>query len=100
MEKDDVLLAVIHGFGPGGWRDSAAQQTYLLRNAAGNNMKRVTIDEMVKKGKGGMKLPRLYGDVIQETLSGEAGFLYWMGARYTWFSPQAASAASSKPAKK
>ncbi|MCI0487087.1 MAG: hypothetical protein L0229_10860 [Blastocatellia bacterium] len=100
VEKGDLLLAVIHGHGPAGWRNPEAQQTYLLRNAAGKNMKRLSIEEMLKKRKGGMKLPRLYGDVIEETLAGESGFLYWMGARYIWYSPQAAGGTVPQRAKR
>ena len=30
------------------------------------------------------KLHAFSGDVIADTISGEAGFLYWTGAKYAW----------------
>ena len=38
VAADDTLLAVIHGYGPNGWRDSQATQTFLLKNAVGSGM--------------------------------------------------------------
>ena len=38
-------------------------------------------------GEGG-KLPRLLGDVIDETVGGRAGFLYYNGAHYLWYDPR------------
>ena len=35
VEENELLLAVIHGYGTQGWRDAQATQTYLLKNAAG-----------------------------------------------------------------
>src|SRR6185503_10028374 len=32
----DVLLAVIHGHGAGGWRNPEARQSFLIRNAVGD----------------------------------------------------------------
>ena len=39
QEQDNLLLAIIHGFGPAGWRDPEARQTYLLRNAVGTDLR-------------------------------------------------------------
>ena len=72
VAQGDRLLAVIHGHKAEGWRDPAATQTYLLKNAAGSNLK---------------ARPRATGrrpDVISQTLRGEEGFLLWTGARYDW----------------
>lgn len=72
VAQDDILLAIIHGHRDEGWRNPAATQTYLLKNAAGNDLK---------------ARPRLPGrkpDVISETLAGREGFLLWNGARYFW----------------
>ncbi len=35
VEAGDLLLAVVHGFGPRGWRDDRARQCYLVRHATG-----------------------------------------------------------------
>jgi hypothetical protein len=77
VRQDDVLLAVIHGYQVEGWRNPAAAQTYLLRNAVGDEMQ--TRPARAAAGTGGLR-----GDVIWETLSGETGFIYWTGAKYAW----------------
>jgi len=85
VEKGDVLLAVIHGYGPTGWHNPDAKQTYLLKNTVGSNMRSQPIEELLSPTKGKTKLPRLNGDVIMETLAGKPGFLYWTGAKYAWY---------------
>lgn len=83
----DVLLAVIHGFGPQGWRDPEATQTYLLKNAVGSAMEtRVHKDFMTANQ--GKRLPQLRGDLIGETLGGKSGYLYYGGATYSWYDPK------------
>jgi hypothetical protein len=84
VERSDTLLAVLHGYGPAGWRDPRAMQTYLLKNAVGSNMKSQSLTEGLKtaRGKG---VPKLLGDIIKEAIGGESGFLYYTGARYAWF---------------
>lgn len=72
VAQEDILLAIIHGHQAEGWRNPAATQTYLLKNAAGSDLK---------------ARPRAPGrtpDVISETLAGREGFLLWNGARYFW----------------
>ncbi len=34
----DLLLAVVHGVGAGGWRDPQARQGYLVKNAVGSGL--------------------------------------------------------------
>ena len=36
----DLLLAVVHGVGVGGWRNPEARQSYLVKNAVGSVMRR------------------------------------------------------------
>jgi len=81
----DSLLAVIHGYGPEGWRHREATQTYLVKNAADGPMISRPHNEAVPANK--EKLPRISGDVIAQTVSGQPGFLYFNGARYAWFDP-------------
>jgi hypothetical protein len=87
VEENDVLLAVIHGYGLDGWRDPQATQTYLLKNAVGSGMKRLTGKEFVAANRG-KKLPRLHGDLIGEVLQGASGCLYYAGATYSWYDPR------------
>lgn len=85
--EGDVLLAVIHGFGPDGWRDSRATQTYVLKDAAGGEMKARDYKQAVRADDAG-KLPRLVGDLIAQTVGGQSGFLYYDGAKYAWYDPR------------
>ena len=83
VEKGDTLLAIIHGVGPQGWRAPEAKQTYLLKNGAGSKLLVRTSEELRKASQ---KLPPLRGDVLNETIGGKSGFVFWTGARYAWYS--------------
>jgi len=83
----DVLLAVIHGYGPNGWRDPQATQTYLLKNAVGSEVKTFPKGEFMAANQG-KKLPRLVGDSIGEVLRGRSGYLYFAEATYSWYDPK------------
>ena len=83
----DVLLAVIHGFGSKGWRDAEATQAYLLKNAAGSDLKTHAGKEFVTANPG-KKLPTVRGDLIGEVLAGKSGYLYYAGATYSWYDPR------------
>jgi rhodanese-related sulfurtransferase len=87
VEKDDVLLAVIHGYGANHWRDPEATQTFLLKNVAGNDLKVRTPKEFVDANTG-RKLPRPQGDLIGETLNGTRGYLYYAVSTYSWYDPK------------
>ena len=87
IEGNEVLLAVIHGHGPNGWRDPQATQTYLLKNAAGAGMKTHPGKEFVTANRG-KELPRLHGDLIGEVLQGAPGYLYYSGPSYSWYNPK------------
>ena len=87
VQKDDVLLAVIHGYGSNDWRDPEATQTFLLKNAVGSNMRVQNGKEFVTQN-AGRKLPRPQGDLIGETLQGTPGFLYYNTATYSWYDPK------------
>ncbi len=84
VEQMDILLAVLHGYGSAGWRDQRARQTYLLKNAVGNNMKSAQLADVLRMIRGKGNLPRLQGDVISEAIAGESGILYYTGAKYAW----------------
>lgn len=87
-EEGDALLAVIHGYEAEGWRDARATQTYVLKEAAGEGMKARARKAALASGTRA-KLPRLRGDVIDESVAGRAGFLYYDGAHYAWYDPRA-----------
>lgn len=83
--KGDILLAIIHGVGPEGWRNPEAKQTFLLKNAAGSNLLGQSLKNLTEK-KDKQKLPALRGDAISETVGGKSGLLFWTGAKYAWYS--------------
>ena len=87
VDDKDLLLAIIHGYGPSGWRDSEATQTYLLKNAVGSNMKLHSGKDFVAANQG-KKLPRIHGDLIGEALRGASGYLYYAETTYAWYDPK------------
>ena len=85
IKQDDVLLAIIHGYGPSGWRHPQAHQSYLLRNAAGSSLKLQTQNEAFKMTRSSNRPPQPRGDVVRQTLDHEQGMLYYTGAQYAWY---------------
>jgi hypothetical protein len=84
---NEILLAIIHGYGPNGWRDKDATQTYLLKNAVGLEVTAYEKASFVSAAQGA-KLPRLVGDLIGEKLGGKSVYLYFSGAEYSWYDPK------------
>ena len=87
VRQGDSLLAVIHGYRQRGWRDPLASQTYLLKGAAGGEMKVQSAADALGAAPDKGKLPQLRGDVIRERMAGADGFIYWTGAKYAWSGP-------------
>ena len=87
IEKDEALLAVIHGFGANDWRDPQATQTFLLKNVVGSAMRVQNGKEFVQNNSG-RKLPRPQGDLITENLKGSEGYIYYNAATYLWYDPK------------
>lgn len=87
IEKDDTLLAVIHGFGNNDWRDPDATQTFVLKNVVGNDLKVETGKEFVEANTG-RRLPRPQGDLIGETINGARGYIYYATSNYSWYDPK------------
>jgi len=83
--SDAALLAVIHGYGPEGWRDPQARQTILLKNTVSNGLKAQTRRAALAAIKNAPPLP---GDVIAMTINGAAGFLYYNNSSYAWYDPR------------
>ncbi|HEV7797463.1 MAG TPA: hypothetical protein VGO73_04875 [Pyrinomonadaceae bacterium] len=87
VTADEVLLAVIHGYGPSGWRDPQATQTFLLKNAVGPALTTHSAKDFAAANQGN-KVPQLRGDVVREELGGTPGYLYFAGATYSWYDPK------------
>jgi hypothetical protein len=83
-EKTDTLIAIIHGVGEKGWRSEDARQTFLLKNALGTNPTVESAAEHVKDLSPTSKASAPAGHVIQESINGHLGLIYWTGARYAW----------------
>jgi rhodanese-related sulfurtransferase len=96
VEKDEPLLAVIHGYGTNDWRDTQATQTFVLKNVVGNDLRVENRPEFVK-AHSGRKLPRPQGDLIRETLNGTPGYLYYAVSTYSWYDPNSSTANAPEP---
>jgi hypothetical protein len=86
-ERDEMLLAIIHGNGLEGWRDPAAQQSFLVKNAVVSNLRAQT-KKSLRAASQGKFLPPLLGDVLNATMRGTPGFIYYTGSSYGWYDPR------------
>jgi hypothetical protein len=84
VEPGDLLLAVVHGSGPRGWRDESARQCYLVRHATGAPLEARPRRELLRYVGRMPDAARLTGDVILCAAGRRPGFVYWTGARYAW----------------
>jgi len=84
VEASDALLAVVHGVGERGWRDTEARQAYLVRRAIGAPLEAHPRTDLTRYVKQVPENARLEGDIIFSTAGGRAGFVYWTGYRYAW----------------
>jgi hypothetical protein len=96
IQKDETLLAVIHGYGTNDWRDPDATQTFVLKNVVGNDLKVHSLKDFVTANSG-RKLPRPQGDLIGETVQGNPGYLYYAAATYSWYDPKTFTGADAPP---
>lgn len=96
IEKDEVLLAVIHGYGANDWRDPDATQTFVLKDVVGNDLKVQTPKEVVAQNTG-RNMPRAQGDLIGETLQGTQGYLYYAVSTYSWYDPKTFKSGQEAP---
>lgn len=83
VRAGEPLIAVIHGYGAEGWRNSLARQAYLLRKAAGHSMQVAEPSASLIRDFGTFPSPRR---VVGEDLGSSHGVLYWTGAMYAWHS--------------
>jgi hypothetical protein len=96
IEKDETILAVIHGYGANHWRDPDATQTFVLKDVVGNDLKVHSLKDFVTANSG-RKLPRPQGDLIGETVAGNPGYLYYAQATYSWYDPKTFTGAETAP---
>ena len=87
VTAQDELLAIIHGYEARGWRDDQATQTYLLKNAAGRDLRSCSAREFIAENKG-RKMPQVRGDLVEQELRGRPGYLYYASATYSWYDPK------------
>ncbi|PYY17257.1 MAG: hypothetical protein DMG61_02895 [Acidobacteria bacterium] len=71
------MLAVIHGYGPNGWRDPNAKQAYLVRHAGNGPIQ----SRPAPDGMDGAPASITRSEIIFEP-QGEPGFLFWTGWQY------------------
>jgi hypothetical protein len=96
IEKNDTLLAVIHGYGANHWRDPEATQTFVLKDVVGNDLKVHSPTDFVTVNSG-RKLPHPRGDLIGETVQGNQGYLYFAQATYSWYDPKTFTGEETAP---
>ena len=81
VERGEQLLAIIHGFGPAGWRNPDARQAYIVKHAAATF--EGTAPSISQKAIRVMRLP-VETEIIKEVRNGRKGFLFWTGGVYAW----------------
>jgi hypothetical protein len=91
VEKSDLLLAIIHGYGADGWRSRETTQAFLLKRAVGTDMRSLSRQDLLKATKNVDRLPALVFDVVSEVIDKQSGFLLWTGAKYAWYKMPAAA---------
>ena len=81
IQTDEEVLAIIHGYGPQGWRNPDARQAYLIKHAAATFVG--TAPSISQKAVRAMHLP-VQTEIIQEVRNNKKGFLFWTGGLYAW----------------
>jgi hypothetical protein len=94
VDRGDLLLAILHGYGSAGWRSPEARQVYLLKVARHSELSVIKRDEVkAQAAERKQRWPHLLGDLVREL--GHERFLYWTGGRYVWHDPAAKLAQAS-----
>jgi len=81
ISAGEEVLAIIHGYGPQGWRNPEARQAYLVKHAAATFLG--TAPSLTQKAIRAMKLP-YETDIIKQVRNNKKGFLFWTGGVYAW----------------
>jgi hypothetical protein len=85
VANGEEVLAIIHGFGPSGWRGPDARQAYIVKHAAADF--RGTAPSVGQRAIRAMKLP-VETEIIKEIRNNKKGFLFWTGGVYAWHPEQ------------
>jgi hypothetical protein len=81
VAEQEAVLAIVHGFGPQGWRNSEARQAILVKHAAA--VFQGTAPSISQKAIRLMRLP-VETEIIRGLRGREKGFLFWTGGAYAW----------------
>lgn len=81
VESGEEVLAIIHGFGPQGWRNPDARQAYLIKHAAATLVG--IAPSLSQKAIRAMRLP-VETEIIKQVRNNKKGFLFWTGGVYAW----------------
>jgi hypothetical protein len=79
VRRNEALIAVIHGYGDEGWRDSQAQQAYLIKNGGSGSLETISAPHHVR----GAPISINRSEVIYEDFP-TPGILFWTGSQYAW----------------
>ncbi len=85
VANGEEVLAIIHGFGPSGWRGPDARQAYIVKHAAANFQG--TAPSISQKAIRAMRLP-VETEIIKQVRNNKKGFLFWTGGVYAWHPEQ------------
>jgi hypothetical protein len=77
----ETILAIIHGYGPRGWRNPEARQAYVVKHAAATF--EGTASSVSQKAIRAMHLP-VETEIIKEVRGNKKGFVFWTGGLYAW----------------
>jgi hypothetical protein len=81
VAKGEEVLAIIHGFGPKGWRSPDARQAYLIKHAAATFQG--TAPSASQKYIRELKL-NIDAEIIKEVRDNKKGYIFWTGSVYAW----------------
>lgn len=81
VEADEPVLAVIHGFGPNGWREPASRQAQILKHPPA-----VIRGKAASSSEESIRALRLtvQSDIIKGARGEKSGYLFWTGSMYAW----------------
>jgi hypothetical protein len=81
LADGEEVLAIIHGFGPQGWRTPDARQAYLIKHAAATILG--VAPSASQKYIRSLNL-HLDTEIIREVRNNRKGYLFWTGSVYAW----------------
>lgn len=81
VQTGERVLAVIHGFGPNGWRDPASRQAQILKHPPS-----VIRGKAASSSENAIRALRLtvQSEIIKGSRGEKSGYLFWTGSIYAW----------------